>query len=317
MKLESTPQGSEDPTSGSDSWPRVSVVMPTLNEAHNLQYVLPRMPADVFEVVLVDGGSTDDTIRNARQLRSDIRIVQQTRRGKGNAISCGFAAARGDIVVMLDADGSANPAEIRDFVQTLLEGAHFAKGTRCAKGGGSDDITRLRAWGNRWLNRLVNMRYDTSYTDLCYGYNAMWREIVPWLIDEEAVREISGLELRKDRPIMPSRWGDGFEIETLLNVRVSMLGFVVREVGSVEACRVHGRSNLNAFRDGMRVLRTIAAERRRFASAASNPPQLAPWNDDDRVIDLTRALDARTADTIVLPDAEDSRHVPDVAATIA
>lgn len=292
--------------------------MPTLNEAHNLPHVLPRMPADIFEVVLVDGGSTDDTIATARRLRPDIRIVQQTRRGKGNAISCGFAAARGDIVVMLDADGSANPAEIKDFVRTLLGGAHFAKGTRCAKGGGSDDITRLRAWGNRWLNWLVNMRYSTSYTDLCYGYNAMWRDIVPWLVDEEAVREISGLELRKDRPIMPSRWGDGFEIETLINVRVSMLGFEVREVGSVEACRIHGRSNLNAFRDGMRVLRTIAAERRRFASAASNPPQLAPWkDDDDRVIDLTRALDARAADTIVLPDADNSRHVPDVAATIA
>ena len=132
-------------------WLRVSVVIPALNEARNLPHVFARLPPEVHEVIVVDGHSVDDTIAVARQLRPDVRIVLQTRRGKGNALACGFAAATGDIIAMIDADGSADPAEIPRFVQALVAGADFAKGTRFAPGGGSEDITRLRALGNRVL----------------------------------------------------------------------------------------------------------------------------------------------------------------------
>src|SRR3954449_11746287 len=154
--------------------PRVSVVVPTFNEAKNLPHVLTRLPAELHQVIVVDGRSVDDTIEVARSLRPDVTVVLQNRRGKGNAMACGFAAVTGDIVVMLDADGSADPREIERFVATLVAGADFAKGTRFANGGGSADITRLRAWGNRWLNRIANVLFGTRYTDLCYGYNAFW-----------------------------------------------------------------------------------------------------------------------------------------------
>src|ERR1700683_516604 len=93
-------------------WPRISVVAPTLNEARNLPHVLPRLPEDVHEVIVVDGHSVDDTLAVAMRLRPDVRIVMQTRRGKGNALACGFAAATGDVIAMIDADGSTDPAEI-------------------------------------------------------------------------------------------------------------------------------------------------------------------------------------------------------------
>src|SRR5664280_3442397 len=114
------------PARTSPGWPRVSVVIPALNEAQNLPHVLNRLPDDLLEVILVDGGSVDDTINVARRLLPGVRILRQTRRGKGNALMCGFAACRGNIVVMLDADGSADPGEIPAFVRTLLGGAHFA-----------------------------------------------------------------------------------------------------------------------------------------------------------------------------------------------
>src|SRR3954449_12511247 len=117
--------------------PRVSVVVPTYNEAANLPHVFALLPEDVHEVIVVDGRSTDGTIEVAKALRPDVKIVLQNRRGKGNAMACGFAAVTGDIVVMLDADGSADPREIPRFVRTLVEGADFAKGTRFAIGGGS------------------------------------------------------------------------------------------------------------------------------------------------------------------------------------
>jgi glycosyltransferase involved in cell wall biosynthesis len=239
---------------GDTSWPRVSVVIPTLNEARNLPHVFAGMPEDVHEVIVVDGHSVDDTVAVAKELWPDVRIVLQTRRGKGNALACGFAVATGDIIAMVDADGSADPAEIPKFVKALVDGADFAKGSRFAKGGGSSDITRFRRLGNRVLIGAVNVVYKARFTDLCYGYNAFWRHVVP----------VIGLD-----PISPCGpgpdgrlWGDGFEVETLVNIRVRKANLVITEVPSFESPRIHGVSNLNAFHDGLRVFRTILAERR-------------------------------------------------------
>jgi glycosyltransferase involved in cell wall biosynthesis len=239
-------------------WPRVSVVVPTLNEARNLPYVFSRLPADVHEVIVVDGHSVDDTIAVARQLRPDVRIVHQTRRGKGNALACGFEAATGDVIAMVDADGSTDPSEIPKFVHALLNGADFAKGTRFAAGGGSSDITRLRRLGNRLLGAVVNLCHGTHYTDLCYGFNVFWQKYVP-LLDLDITSPPSA---RGDGRL----WGDGFEIETLIHMRVAAEGLRVAEVPSYEQPRIHGVSNLDAFSDGLRVLTIILVERRRARS---------------------------------------------------
>lgn len=236
-------------------WPRVSVVVPTLNEARNLPYVFSRLPADIYEVIVVDGHSVDDTIAVARQLWPDVRVVQQTRRGKGNALACGFEAATGDVIAMVDADGSADPGEIPKFVDALLSGADFAKGTRFAAGGGSSDITRFRRLGNRMLGAVVNLCHGTHYSDLCYGFNVFWQKYVP-VLDLDTTSPPSS---RGDGRL----WGDGFEIETLIHMRVAEEGLRVAEVPSFEHPRIYGVSNLDAFSDGLRVLTTILAERRR------------------------------------------------------
>jgi glycosyltransferase involved in cell wall biosynthesis len=228
--------------------PRVSVVVPTYNEAKNLPHVFALMP-DVHEVIVVDGRSTDDTVATARQLRPDVKIVRQTRKGKGNALACGFEAVTGDIIVMLDADGSADPREIPAYVEALVAGADFAKGTRFALGGGSSDITRIRRVGNWFLNTIVNVLFGTRYTDLCYGYNAFW------------VHCLVVLGLEGGRSTDSLRWGDGFEIETVINTRIAKAGLVIREVKSFELQRLYGTSNLHAVRDGLRVLRAICIER--------------------------------------------------------
>jgi glycosyltransferase involved in cell wall biosynthesis len=218
---------------------RVSVVIPTLNEEKNLPHVFARLPSGLHEVIVVDGHSTDDTIGIAKRLRPDVRIVMQPGRGKGNALAAGFAACTGDIVVTLDADGSTDPAEIPRFVAALRHGADFVKGSRFAQGGASSDITLVRRVGNRALNALVNTLYHTSYTDLCYGFNAFWVRCLPYM--------------RVDC--------DGFEVETLVNVRIAKAGLTIHEVPSYERDRLYGQSHLHAVRDGTRVLRTIALER--------------------------------------------------------
>jgi len=226
---------------------RVSVVIPTLNEAANLPHVFARLPHGLHEVVIVDGRSVDDTVAVAKALRPDVRIVLEKRPGKGIALAAGFAAAEGDIIVMLDADGSTDPAEIPRYVMPLLQGADFVKGSRFMPGGGTDDITPIRKLGNSALNGTVNKLYGTRYTDLCYGYNAFWNHCLPVL------------EMGDDH---------GFEIETVINVRIARAGLRVVEVPSVERERLFGESKLSPVRDGLRVLRTIVRERGRSPRAA-------------------------------------------------
>jgi glycosyltransferase involved in cell wall biosynthesis len=237
--------------------PTLSIVIPARNEARNLQLILPELPAE-HEIILVDGWSADGTIATTRALRPDARILQQTRKGKGNALACGFLAATGDIVVMFDADGSADPAEIPAFVDALVRGADFAKGTRFHREqkelSGSEDITGLRTVGNSVLNGLSNVLFRTSFTDLCYGYNAFWRDVVP-------VLDLPSPEMAS--PDGEMIWCDGFEIETVISCRVVAAGLKIAEVPSMERSRVYGQSNLRTFVDGYRVLRTIGAERRR------------------------------------------------------
>lgn len=221
--------------------PRVSVVIPALNEAENLPHVLATLPADTYELVLVDGHSVDGTSDVAREHYPNVRIVSQQGRGKGDALRAGFAACTGDVIVMMDADGSTDGGEIERFVAALVDGADYAKGSRFMEGGGSEDITFLRSSGNRLLCGLVNRLFSTSYTDLCYGYNAFWRRVLP--------------------AIMPDC--RGFEVETFLNVRAAKAGMRVVEVPSVEHLRIHGESKLHPVRDGLRVLRTILREWKR------------------------------------------------------
>jgi glycosyltransferase involved in cell wall biosynthesis len=219
--------------------PSVSVVIPAKNEARNLEHVFGTIPEWVDEIVLVDGHSVDDTVAVARMLCPSVHIVHQQGRGKGDALRAGFAAARGEIIVMMDADGSTDGKEIPRFVAALTTGADFAKGSRFASGGGSDDITFSRHLGNKILSGLVNSLFSTRYTDLCYGYNAFW------------AKHLDKLDLDCD----------GFEIETVMNVRAAKAGLAIQEIPSYEHLRLHGMSNLKVVRDGIRIAKFIFLER--------------------------------------------------------
>jgi Glycosyl transferase family 2 len=226
---------------------KISVVVPAMNEGKNIGQVLERLPEGLHEVILVDGNSKDDTIEAARRAYPEIRVTSQSGRGKGDAFRTGFAAVTGNLVVMLDADGSADPAEIPAFVAALEAGADFAKGSRYLEGGGSADITWTRKLGNTCLSGTANLLHGTHFTDLCYGYNAFWARCLPFI--------------SLDVP--------GFEVETLINLRIAGAGMKITEVPSYEEERIHGESNLKTFRDGFRVLGTIIKESRRRRSIHS------------------------------------------------
>lgn len=257
--------------------PRVSIVMPTLDERENLPFVISRIPPWIHELVLVDGKSQDGTVELAKELWPNdhivteqrgrrkfsyayekhkrgaiLRIVSQRRKGKGEALRCGFQAATGEIVVIMDADGSNDPGEIVSLIGALLSGAELAKGSRFLQGGGTADMSLFRYMGNWCFVMMVRLFFGCRFSDLNYGFLAFWKRLVPDL-DLDA---------------------DGFEIETMINVRALKLGVKIAEVPSFEDKRLHGESRLKAIPDGWRVLMTILKER--FAPATTAPEAPAP-----------------------------------------
>ena len=235
--------------------PTVSAVIPTLNEAENLRWLLPRLTM-VDEVIVVDGQSTDGSADIARLLRPDAVIISEPPSGKGTAMRTGMAAASCDVIIMLDADGSMDPAEFDSFLALICRGFDFVKGSRYACGGGSDDLTGLRRVGNRLLTRLANLLYRTRWSDLCYGFVALRRSVV------------HRLSLRST----------GFEIETEMCVNAVRAGLRMAEVASHESDRRFGASNLNTFRDGWRVLKTMI--RLRFQGGIEKPEPITTTRPD-------------------------------------
>lgn len=219
------------------SRPMVSVIIPTLNEANNLPLVLPYLPMNwIDEVILVDGRSIDNTVGVAQQILPSIKVVMETRKGKGVAMRVGYEVALGDILIVLDADGSNDPREIPRFVTALLEGADFAKGSRFAPGGGTTDMPRYRKLGNSFFVLMSNVLFDVNFTDLCYGYHAFWRTCLD-SIKLDSVR--------------------GFEIDTAMYLQAARKRLRIVEIPSFEGYRFYGTGKLKTIPDGLCVLRTI------------------------------------------------------------
>jgi glycosyltransferase involved in cell wall biosynthesis len=232
----------------------VSVVIPAKNEARNIAWVLERIPSFVDEIIVVDGLSTDGTLEVAKMVAPDVVVIHEDRPGKGAGLRSGFAGARGDYVVMIDADGSMDPGEIGRYVEQLEAGFDLVKGSRFLPGGYTTDMSWFRKFGNARLRDTANLLFGTDFTELCYGYIGFRRGA------------LNALSLD----------ADGFEIETQIVTRAIRQGLRIAEIPSVESPRRFGESNLNAFRDGWRVLHTLITERFGLAPLVAAQRHLEP-----------------------------------------
>lgn len=220
---------------------RISIIIPTLNEVKNIGEVIYKLKqVGCRDILVVDGKSVDGTAEYARKLGA--KVIMQNGKGKGLALRQAFrnGYVDGDIIIILDADGSMDPEEVPTFVSAIESGAEVAKGSRFLPQGQSEDMSAVRRVGNKLLVGILNFLCLTNYTDLCYGYIAFRRD---------ALRRIS-----------PRLTSDNFEIETEVCIKAKELGIKVVEVPSFERMRQHGNSNLNTFRDGFRILAFIVRE---------------------------------------------------------
>lgn len=216
----------------------VTVVIPALNEERNIAQVIRELKHIGFsDILVIDGNSRDETARIAKEL--GVNLIFQNGHGKGSALRqvFGYGAFKGDVVIMMDADGSMKPDELLSFVEALDPQIDVVKGSRFMRGGYSEDMTFVRRVGNLMFVALANLLIRTRYTDLCYGFAAFRREAIERLC-----------------PHLKSK---NFEIEAEIFTKSRKLGLNVAEVPSIELRRKNGKSNLKAVTDGFLILRTI------------------------------------------------------------
>ena len=217
---------------------KVGVVIPALNEEKNIGDVLCRLNnIGITNILVIDGLSKDQTLKIAAL--NGAKIVSQTGRGKGQAIRQVLSNnyLDSDFLVLMDADGSMSPEEIPRFVQALSKGADVAKGSRFIGGGGTYDMTATRTIGNALMTSTVNILCGSEYTDLCYGFAAFNKKAIQMLA-----------------PVLES---NSFEIEAEMFIKAKKLGLKILEVPSIEHKRKNGVSNLNTYRDGLKIAKTI------------------------------------------------------------
>jgi glycosyltransferase involved in cell wall biosynthesis len=294
---------------------KVSLIIPALNEAAGLQAILWRIPAEVDELIIVDGNSVDETAAVVRAFREELtsngthpeprvtrsamhprdmtlRFETQRGNGKGDAIKHGLRMATGDLVVTMDADGSMNPEEIPAFLDCLVAGCDVVKGSRVLQGGGSHDFTLLRRLGNAALTQVANLLCRTAYTDITYGFTAHWREAIT----------------------DPSQLPDGWQLEMQVALRGSKVGLVTAEVPCFEERRIGGASKLNPLRDGFAILKTILRESLRqplgFTRVPNGPHRRAEPRPFDRQLVLRRQIHGR-AEYERLPAGTSQALVPE------
>lgn len=219
--------------------PRISIVVPALDAATNVYFVLRQLP-DADEVILVDGGSSDGTPDAARQARPDVKVMLRPGVSRAAALAEGFEHASGDVVITLPIDGSADPEEIPAFVAALVDGADVVKGSRFL---GS---THGPSAGDRVLAWLGKRLLGADLTDPGHGFYGFWA-------DQRGLLTLANEDHRS--------WDE--RVDVAVACQFARAGARIVEVPSRRMAPLFGGDELGGSSSFAISLRAVLAERRR------------------------------------------------------
>lgn len=217
---------------------KVSLIIPTMNEEGAIGRVLAEVPKRIVdEIIVIDGHSKDNTVAEAKeQLRKGKdKFILQKQKGFGNALLEAFKKASGDLIIIMDGDGSQNPKDIPRFLKKIKEGYTYVMGSRYGRGGRSDDDTIIRLIGNRAFTFLTNLIHGTKVSDSLYLFIAI------------NAKDVKRLKLSSP----------GIEICVEIPIKAHRAGLKFAEIPVVERTRYAGESKVNAFWSGLSILKMI------------------------------------------------------------
>lgn len=215
----------------------VSVILITLDEVNCIGRVLDSIPKDaVDEILVVDGHSTDGTPELVRNM--GYNVIFQEGKGYGAAFLTGAKNAKGDIIILMDSDGSQNPEDIPKLLEKIKEGYKVVFASRYLKGSGSEDDTFIRFVGNKFFTALTNLLHGVGISDSLFLFAA---------IDKNVFNSL-GLKYQ------------GFEFCVEVPIKAHKKGYKFAQIPSFERKRFHGKSRVNAFIHGIKILKTIIKE---------------------------------------------------------
>ncbi len=198
---------------------KTSLLIFSRNEIEGLTAIFLKIPFNaVDEVIAIDGHSTDGSVEFLRS--KGIKVVTQTRMGRGNAAIEGMNQTSGEVVVFLSSDGNENPADIPKLIEAISD-ADVAVASRFMKGGesdDSDDSLRIRRFGNRFVTFLIDLFWNAGVTDSTNGLRA--------------IRRSAWNKLAIDSPY--------HETEFQMTIRAAKLGMKIHEIPTIEGKRVGG-----------------------------------------------------------------------------
>jgi glycosyltransferase involved in cell wall biosynthesis len=218
---------------------RVTLLALTLNEIDGVKAILPRIPRDLIQQLLVvDGGSTDGTIEWLRDNGYAVHV--QTRPGIRYAYLEALPLIEGDVIISLSPDGNCDPAALPRLIDKMREGYDMVIGSRYLDGAVSEDDDIVTAFGNWLFTRTVNLLYGARYSDVMVIYRAFRRSLIYDL----------GLD-RESSYTLPERlFRTVISWEPLMSVRAAKYGKRIGEVAAGEPPRIGGQRKLQLFRWG-------------------------------------------------------------------
>jgi glycosyltransferase involved in cell wall biosynthesis len=225
---------------------RVSFVVPAFNEAATIADVLRRVEAlDLdTQLVVVDDGSTDATpgILEEWNGRDGVVLLRQENRGKGAAIRAAIPHVDGEIVVIQDADGEYDPADVPALIDPIRRGAaDVVFGSRLSGGKPQRAYLFWHMVGNRFLSLLTNVLFNTTISDMETGYKAFRADV------------LRGLDLRRD----------DFGIEPEMTAKVCARKLRIYELPIAYYGRTYAEGKKITWRDGLKAVGVLVSVRLR------------------------------------------------------